>query len=84
MIQQIHFTWSGLIENEQTVLSFNADFTGKYNEEKFTYRVNSPVRGGVSIKLDNGDTIVVYVLTITDSTLQIMDRKMVHKYTLSK
>lgn len=77
-------TWSGIIDNQQTTLSFNADSTGTYNEESFSYRINSPTKGGVSITLDNDGSIVFYILKITDNALQIMDRKMINKYTLSK
>ena len=63
--------WSGNLAGEQVALTFSDSSNGTYNGIPFSYRVNTPFRGGVSITLSDGRKISFYVVGLTADTLTV-------------
>lgn len=77
-------TWTGSVADENVSLTFTDDSTGSYSGEPFTYRVNSPLKGGISIKMENGSTITFLVLNLDSSTMTIAPQASKKQYTLTR
>lgn len=77
-------TWNGNIDNKTVSLTFNDDFTGKYNDTEFKYSLNTPRVGGLSIKLSDGSSIRVYVISLSSTTLELMSMNHKQHYIFTK
>lgn len=76
--------WSGNLAGEQVALTFSDSSNGTYNGIPFSYRVNTPFRGGVSITLSDGRKISFYVVGLTADTLTVKLRNSKKTYTLTR
>lgn len=77
-------SWTGNVMGENIVMEFIDDSTGRYGDIPFTYRVNSPQKGGISIKMENGSTITFLVLELDSSTMKIAPLSSKKQFTLSR
>lgn len=77
-------TWAGVVAGENVSITFTDDSTGSYSGTPFTYRVNSPLKGGISIKMENGSTITFLVLKLDSSTMTIAPQASKKQYTLTR
>lgn len=77
-------TWHGNIDGNGCVLIFLDDSNGNYNGVPFTYSINAPVKGAVSIKINNGNTITFYVTRLTSEHLNIIGFKNNKEYFFTK
>lgn len=77
-------TWTGNVMGENIVLTFTDDTTGTCGSVPFTYKVNTPQKGGVSIKMEDGATITFYVLALDSSTMTIIPQASKKQYTLTR
>lgn len=76
--------WKGEIDGVEVEISFIDNKTGKFNGQDFTYSYNSPLKGGISIVVEDGSTISFSVLEITDTALKIVPKGIDKAYTLSR
>lgn len=77
-------TWTGVVAGENVSITFTDDSTGSYSGTPFTYRVNSPQKGGISIKMENGSTITFLVLKLDSSTMTIAPQASKKQYSLTR
>lgn len=77
-------TWAGVVAGENVSITFTDDSTGSYSGTPFTYRVNSPLKGGISIKMENGSTITFLVLKLDSSTMTIAPQASKKQYSLTR
>lgn len=77
-------TWHRNIDGNGSVLIFSDDSNGSYNGVPFTYSINTPVKGAVSIKMNNGNTITFYVTGLTSEHLNIIGFKNNKEYLFTK
>ena len=75
---------AGVVAGENVSITFMDDSTGSYSGTPFTYRVNSPLKGGISIKMENGSTITFLVLQLDSSTMTIAPQASKKQYTLTR
>lgn len=77
-------TWTGSVMGENVTITFTDKSTGIYDGTPFSYRVNSPLQGGISITMDNGSTISFIVIEIESSAMTILTQSSKTKFTLTK
>lgn len=77
-------TWCGSVTGENVIMTFSDESTGTYNGTPFTYKVNSPQKGGISIKMENGSTITFLVLELNSSSMKIAPRFSKKQFVLTK
>ncbi len=68
-------TWKGLLNGEEVTLALFDDGTGKYNNRAIEYLLNNPQSGDLQLVFDDGDTIVLSVLSISDTKLTVIDKR---------
>lgn len=76
--------WKGEIDGAEVEISFIDNKTGKFNGQDFTYSYNSPLKGGISIVIEDSSTISFSVMEITDTALKIVPKGIDEAYTLSR
>lgn len=64
--------WAGKIAGEDASFIFADNANGAYNGMPFTYKLNSPQRGGIAIQLAGGGAISFSIVDISDQTLTII------------
>ena len=68
-------TWYGKIDKDNIKIQFNKDGTGIINNEiTFTYDVNKPQSGELSISFNNNEIIVFRLISITNSELRLKNK----------
>lgn len=80
----IYGSWRGRVDGKDVTFVFNSDRTGSYCGIPFTYRLNSPRTGGVSIVMENGSTMTFYVNSIDATTIEMTIEHTRQKVTLTK
>ncbi len=67
-------SWTGTIAGEEVSFTFAEDGKGTFNGIAFTYKCNSPTRGGIAIQLSDGNSISFSIADISDDSLTIIMR----------
>lgn len=68
-------TWKGVLNGEEITLTLLDDGTGTYNDRAFEYLLNIPQSGDLQLVFDDGETIVLCVLSISDTKLTVIDKR---------
>lgn len=68
-------TWSGVLNGEEVTLALLDDGTGTFNDRAFEYLLNIPQSGDLQLVFDDGETIVLCVLSISDTKLTVIDKR---------
>ena len=66
--------WSGVIFTDKVSMHFIDEKTGRFNGEDFTYTYDSPLKGGIAIKLLSGSTISFSVVKLDPSGMTIVPK----------
>lgn len=77
-------TWHGNIDGNNVTITFADDKNGEYDGIPFTYHTDSPRTGGISIKRNDGATIIFYVTALNANHMEILDRNKKRSYTLTR
>lgn len=64
--------WTGNIADEEVSFTFTDNENGYYNGVPFTYKFNSPQRGGIAIQLSAGGTISFSIVDISNDSMTII------------
>ena len=67
--------WKGIIGDEEVTIVFSEDGTGTYGERTFTYEVNKPQSGCLLLTFEGDETLVLLVLSITETELKLKNRR---------
>lgn len=67
-------TWNGHCDGNDVTMNFSDENSGTYNGISFTYTLNKPSVGGLSMTLDNGKRIMMYLLDIDDTQLIVTNK----------
>jgi len=68
-------TWTGKVNGEDVTLTFNEDETGVFNNVAFVYELNNPQSGDLELRFDNGETMILRLLSVTEGELKLMDKR---------
>lgn len=68
-------TWTGKVNGEDVTLTFNEDETGVFNNVAFVYELNNPQSGDLELRFDNGETMILRLLSVTEGELILMDKR---------
>ncbi len=72
------------IAGESVCFKFLDNYRGDYNGVPFTYSYNSPLKGGIAIRLENGGVISFSILEIAEDSMTIVMKGSDTKTILSK
>lgn len=64
--------WTGIISTQPVSFTFTDDSTGIYNGIEFTYMYNTPLKGGITIMLENDGVISFSILKIEETEMKIV------------
>ena len=64
--------WIGKIADQDVSFTFTDNEKGSYNGIPFTYKFNSPQRGGIAIQLATGGTISFSIVDISNDSMTII------------
>lgn len=76
--------WVGTIADEDVIITFSDNENGVFNGIPFTYKYNSPRRGGIAIQLTEGGTISFSIADITDGSLTLLMNGSEHEVVLNR
>lgn len=68
-------TWMGKVNGKDVTLIFNEGETGEFNKVAFVYELNNPQSGDLVLKFDNGETMVLRLLSVTEVELMLKDKR---------
>ena len=69
-------TWEGVLNGKEVTLTLLADGTGTYDIDRtFEYQLNNPQSGDLQLDLDDGETMVFSILSISGTKLSIIDKR---------
>lgn len=68
-------TWTGKVNGEDVMLTFNENDTGEFNQVTFVYELNNPQSGDLELTFENGETMLFCLLSVTEEELKLMDKR---------
>ena len=68
-------TWMGKVNGEDVTLVFNEDETGEFNKVAFDYELNNPQSGDLVLKFDNGEPMILRLLSVSEVELKLRDKR---------
>ena len=83
-------TWTGEVDGDMVTFTFNNDDnqTGTYivggKERSFTYKLNTPQSGDVSLLFDDQTVFMFTIVSVSDTTLVIHKKGKSQQYTMNK
>ena len=76
--------WSGNIAEENVCFTFTDIENGSFNGTSFTYKFNSPQRGGIAIQLSTGGTISFSIVDISNDSMTCIMKGSEKEVTLNR
>lgn len=80
-------TWYGIIDNNETVITFGNDYTGHYKQKEsklFEYRINYPQGGDITMIFNENTPMVFNLYSLTNNEMILKSKKQNKYYTFTK